>query len=448
MALIGTNLAISPPDGLPIGTNNLANSNAPSNGSTYSLNADSFPDWSGELLPTSLAIVGSGSPVSFPSLVFKEEQTNALAIHTYPNLDSGRVENMGRNPARFHVRAILTNNIFPAVYEVWKPGSLFPTVFGNLVNLLLNTTTDKIFNHPIYGQITVQVEHWTYELNPKGPRDGAIVEMVLIETIPTSSPPTALLVPASASGLNQTANSLDNAIASTPQSLSPPGMSLSQFFGTISSTIQSVLSTPQSVIAALNTNIFLPITNGIASIGGAFVNAPANTVNNTEAIIQQTKFSIANSPLQASLVNFSTTFNLQNRFNTNYDQSTYNATQAIVALNNTPSQNAFQLMDKIMTAVVALQQHYINQNSSLAAPIIEALRQFLLQVQQTQSVLSTNTNNQAVKVATYVTSTNMSWIALSSYLNNSIDELMGLNQGLINDFWIPAFTTVSYYQSI
>ncbi len=62
-------------------------------------------------------------------------------------------------------------------------------------------------------------------------------------------------------------------------------------------------------------------------------------------------------------------------------------------------------------------------------------------------ILLYHTNNQSVKVATFLTPNNMTWMQLSAYLNNPIDDLMGLNQGLVNDLWIPSNTTINYFQS-
>src|ERR1700678_1064526 len=141
----------------------------PTGGSSNNLNADSG-DWSNFLLPTSIGNVGGSAGtglVPFPCVMFKEQQTNSLAVHTYPNLDSARVEVMGRDPGIFHIRGIFTNSIFPNTLEAWIPGILFPNVFLAVINILDNTFTDKTFVHPVYGKMTVDVKSWSYELNPK-----------------------------------------------------------------------------------------------------------------------------------------------------------------------------------------------------------------------------------------------------------------------------------------
>lgn len=415
--------AAIPPLGLPGGSGT-----PPTGGSPTSLNADSNPDAIAQLQPVSISDA-SNSPIYFPAIMFKEEQSNALAIHMYPNTDGALVEQMGRNPGVYHVRALLTNNVYPGVSEQWKPGTLFPIVFNKLISLLGDTASAKIFTHPVYGDVNTQVSKWTYELNPKGPRDGAIVDMELIEAIPELL--SVVATPPPGSGLASAANALDAILAATPSNLSPPGMSLSQFFGQINGLIQEVIAVPNNIIASLNSSIFLPISNGISSIGGNLISAPAYVYNSTLFQIQSSKNSVLTSTIQNAVA---------------YDESTFQATQAMVALNNQPSQNAYQLINKTLTAIAALLQHYTDQNNAQCAPVIEALRQYMLQLQQIQSALSNNSDVQGVVVSTYVTPTNMSWMQLTNHLNNTVDQLMNLNQGLVNDFWIPCNTNVNYYQ--
>lgn len=416
------------------------------------LSSDTNPDELSRLQPLALK-EGAGDPgVGFPGRMMQENQTKSLAIHLYPNLDSGRVENMGRNPATFRIRAIFTNNIYPGQNETWTPGLLFPNTFIAVYNILLNNN-NIIFQHPMLGDITVQVHSWSYELNRATAADGAYMEIELVETIGDNNPITQQVAPPPGSNLQRSALALDTAIASAPQSLNPPNLSLSQFFGQVTNLISQATSFPNNVVNSVNAQIVIPVVNGVASVGGALINAPAYTVQNTKTAIQNTKNAVLNSPIQTSVSNFENTFSIPqpNPFaplpGVSYTQSTYNAMQSILHLNNTPSQNAFQLMDKLMRALIDLMQHYIDQNSVAVTQIIVALRALLLQVQQQQSALSLNTNNQTIKVRTYVTPTVMTWFQLSKYLNNPVDDLMGLNQGLINDFWIPAFTTISYFQS-
>lgn len=413
--------------------------------------SDTNPDELSRLQPLALK-QGVGDPgVGFPGLIMHETISKSLAIHMYPNLDSARIENMGRDPAVFRIKAIFTNNIYPGQQETWTPGLLFPNTFIAVYNALLDNN-NIIFQHPVLGDISVQVKAWTYELNRRVAADGAFMDIELVETIGDNNPITQQVAPPPGSGLKQSALALDTAIAGMPQSLNPPNLSLSQFFGQVSNLVSQATSYPNNVVNAVNAQIVIPVVNGVASVGGALINAPAYTVQNTKTAIQNTKNAVLNSPVQTAVSNFKSTFGIPtpNPYaplpGASYTQSTFNCMQSILHLNNTPCQNAFQLIDKAMRALVDLMQHYIDQNSLLCSETIVAIRQMLLQLQQVQSALSLNTNNQTILVRTYVTQTPMTWMQLSRLLNNPINDLMGLNQGLINDFWIPSNTTINYFQ--
>lgn len=414
--------------------------------------SDTNPDELSRLQPLALK-QGAGDPgVQFPGVMMHETQSKSLAIHLYPNLDSGRIENMGRNPAVFRIRAIFTNNIYPGQNETWTPGLLFPNTFIAVYNILLDNN-NIVFQHPVLGDISVQVHTWSYELNRKVAADGAYMDIELVETIGDNNPITQQVQAPPGSGAKQSAIALDTAIAGMPQNLSPPGLSLSQFFGQVTNLISQATSYPNNVVNAVNAQIVIPVVNGTTSVGGALVNAPAYTVQNMKTAVQNTKNSVVNSPIQTATSNFKSTFGIptENPYapvpGTSYTESTYNAMQSILHLNNTPCQNSFQLLNKAMRALVDLMQHYIDQNNIECTQTIVAIRALLLQLQQIQSALSLNTNNQTILVRTYVTQQPLTWMSLSKILNNPIDDLIGLNQGLINDFWIPANTTINYFQS-
>lgn len=423
-----------------------------SGGDQRLLTSDTNPDELGKLQSLALKQGGGDPGVQFPGIIMHETQSKSLAVHLYPNLDSGRVENMGRNPATFRIRAVFTNHIFPGPNETWTPGLLFPNTFVAVYNILLDNN-NITFQHPIIGDISCQVVNWSYELNPKLARDGAFMDIELIETIGDNNPITQQIPSPPGSQLKQSALALDSTIGAMPSSLNPPNLSLSQFFGQVSNLIDQATSYPNNVINAVNNQIIIPIINGGATIAADLINVPTYTVQNVKAAVQNTKNAVLNSPVQTAVSNFKSQFGIPTpnpyapQPGASYTPSTFGAVQSIIHLNNTPSQNAFQLMDKTMRTLIDLQQHYIDQNDSRTTPAIEAIRGMLLQVQQTQSALSLNTNNQTIRVFNYVTLVPMTWMQLSRKLNNSVDDLMGLNQGQITDLWVPAFTTINYFQA-
>ena len=420
----------------------LPTSSTPINGNgnaSRSLGPVLQPDEIAQLLPVALTnATQGGTIINFPCVLFKHSQKKSLVIHKYPNLDSGRIENMGRDPAVFFVRIILTNNIFPGTNEDWIAGQLFPNgynqqgdqknVFEELIKML-DDNTEKVLVHPVLGNINCQVSSYTYDLNAKGPRDGAYVEVELIETISQYTPITQQLT--NQLVLTNAANNLANAF--NFQGASPPGLSMTQLVGALNNRIRQAIAYPNNVVNALNAP-FLTAQNAVTSISSAIVSSPAYTANGVLQTIQNTKNSVLNAQVQNAI---------------SYDESTYQAVQAALSLNNTACQNGSQLLSKSITMYNTMMQYYINQNNSIYSQIIEALRQYIYQLQQALNSLTQNVagTNQTAKVATYLTQNTMTWMQLSSLLKNNIDSLMSLNQPLVNSLWIGANVTIYYYQS-
>jgi prophage DNA circulation protein len=378
-----------------------------------------------------------------------ERQSNAIATHTFPNLDSGYQENMGRNPAIFQVKIALTNNIYPNSTESWTPGVLFPNTFEDLLNLLLNTTTDKTFVHPVYGPITVQVQTWEYDINAKGPRDGVFLNCTLLETIGSVNPLSQQITTPPGSKLALSASALDNAV------VNPPGLSLSGFFTQVQQAIGSIVSIPNNIVGSLNSQIISPVLNGGTAVVAAIYTAPATVYKNLQFQYQTTKSAVDGATVSSAV---NTNLSYVQNFNTGVpasiglaqfpqDASVQQVYKSFVALNSQPSQSGFQFINKALVACNSLETYYINQNLASLSAALEALRAYILQLQQTQSSLSFNANNQAIQVQTYVTTNIITWQMLARLLNNSVDQLMGLNQSLINNFSIPSQTGVMYYQS-
>ena len=412
--------------------------NAPGNGNRISFG---LPDEIGQLAPLSLSDSKANSvPIPFPGVLFSENQRNSLAVHLFPNQPGGRVENVGRDPAVFNVRAVLTNNVYPGSAETWKSGTLFENEFNNgstfaaLYQLLL-LPSNKYLNHPVLGKILVQVQSWNYELNPNV-RDGVFLDMVLIETIDDS------LSQSIGSNLNASladaGKNLDSVLTiSDDAGLSPPGLSIGQFFGQLTNLINQAASFPSNQLDALSTNVILPINHGVNSVVSALITAPSYLANNVLSNIQDLKNSVGLSPLKNALT---------------YDDNSYQATKAMLSLNNTTSQNATQLIQKSITTTYQLQQYYISLNTSQAAPIIASLRQYIYTLQMTLDNLNGTANTSSMKqqasssIKSYLTKSPISWIALAKLLNNSVDQLLGLNQLLINgNLIIATNTSVQYY---
>ena len=264
-----------------------------------------------QLVPMSLGLAtNSQVTIQFPGVLFEEEASNALSVHLYPNVDIGRVENMGRNPSRWHIRAALFNRIYPGGNETWQAGTLFPNnPFLNdnyidtmtlLQKLLKSGPSDLLFTHPLYAPVVVQVAKWSFHLMGATLRNGCYFDIEMIETIPAVNGP-ALTNPSRKQGISQVANQTTAAYNGMPPSLNPPGLNLSALFGLIANTMLTVAANPTSVIPGFGLVLAVQqvertvaglVTGAFAAgtaVAGAIVNTPSYIVNNTLSTIQQTK---------------------------------------------------------------------------------------------------------------------------------------------------------------
>jgi prophage DNA circulation protein len=411
------NVILPSPPGFP-------SSSSPSitGGSPVQLVADPFPDQLSQLNPFFLKTSASDPGICFPGLAFRERRSNSLAVHRYPNQPGAYVENLGENEGHHFIRAILTNNIYPGPTETWTPGTLFPNVYISLLNLL-RTPGDKVFTHPIYGNLTVQVVDIEPVLDANKVRDGAIIDFELIETIGKVNIQDTI-TNLSSNALAASATALDNAIAG-PNVGGLPGMSLASMFTNLTNAVVSALATPNAIVGAINQDINSTIQT--FQINAAkFDSSTAYTSN----FVNFSIYTGQNTVLNATVNN-----------TVSYDPSAYQAMSSIITVNSTPSQNAAQLLAKIQQATLDLMTFYINQNTFNNSIVIEALRTYLFAI---QNVVANNTVTIQATTATYVTTTQMSWVALASFLNNNINDLTGLNQSIVNQIYVPAQTQIIY----
>lgn len=393
--------------------------------------------------PMSLSRSDGKTPVNFPGVIFREEASNSLSVHTYPNQPNARVENMGQDPTKYHVRAALTNNINPGTTEGWKRGTLFPanpnltnsySVF-DLLRTLLAEPGNKIFTHPWDGNVTVQVVSWSYEMVSDKMRDGVFFDINLITTIPDSTPLMATLPPSKAGGLASAASTVESALLAiaflaqgyATSAYNLPGVNLSGFFNSIADTINFSVSTPTLAVPALGLSIN---TQNTSIVGGNIGNTPSYLANNTLTFTQQNQ-TILGAPsvnqLQPSTA------------------SVYNAMQSITTLNSQPAQNISQMLQNTQRMLVDLTQFYIDQNASAASSMIEALKQMNYQVLQQLNTL--NSSSQVyTQVLSFVTKQPMSFMSIAQIYQQSIDDILSLNQTLVTRAFVETNQTVYYYQ--
>lgn len=419
----------------------------------------------GSLLPMTLSQSLTGPFLSFPIQMFGEDLQKALAIHEYPNRDGARVENMGNKPRTWELSAIFTNNIGPGGLETWTRGRLFP---GDLsqgfiaIRNLLDQPGSLWMQHPIDGQVAVQVVGRPYMINATGPRDGVKMQIKLIETYPDNGKPTppplssitaATRISTALRGLNNFLNALgtiNDALAYANLFSGPPGLSLNNFFGSMAISIQGTSGNPGNSFPAL----------GDPTLVVSAYNSPAiatTTPPLTAQLQHQTIQSLKPAPLGTPLNPFPNN-------NNNITQSTVSsmiqkmnlgsealkATQSLLALNTQPSKNVQVFLNKCQRATYDTLQYYIKMNRNEVSLIIDGLQQMLASIQNAMDAISSgNTNLTNVSIQTYITPNNpISWYQLSKALNNSLDDLFSLNTiPNSNYLYVPPGTQIKFYQA-
>lgn len=385
-------------------------------GSLYFDGNDTGEDQSDYLLEISI------NGISFPAVQFGECGSQDLAIHKYPNLDSARIENTGRNPSEFMIRGIFTNNIYPSPNETWISGSLYPDVFNTVRASLYDTTNPiKTLIHPSLGAISVVVKSWKYDYLGKGPRDGAFLDMLFIETISDIKIVSTISSSAtSVATLINAGNSLDNLMIYPNQ---PPGMNLSGLFSKIANVTSQIMAIPTQVVSILALPIFLTALTS-AQI---YQNSSSSYNSNNGASFQVKGVNAAQS---------SYTYNYPNL------TSVYSAAYS---LNTAQHNNATQFINVSLAFLQSLINFYTSLNNINTASIKLNLYLMVNQLQIIQQNLFKNSNNYSIQQ--YITQTNTTLISLSNILNNTVDQLISLNPTLNQTLLINAQVPVNYFQS-
>lgn len=405
------------------------------------------PDEYSQLHPLALGKSTGGVTISFPGVLFREERSNSLAIHTFPNTPGARVENMGLDPAHYHIRAVLTNHIYPGGAEKWVAGTLFPgsstnpdsiaTVFDKL-RLLLTDVSDKIFVHPFDGQVIVQVVSWSYELLGDRIRDGCFVDINLIETRPLSQP-TFSQSTDRFTGVAKAAAQCEVFYGSIPE-INPPQLNLAGFFTQIAATVSNTLAYPSQIVNGVNNQIgktAFALASGTNNVIGALsADSPAFIINNTIQTIINSKVVLGSTVSTASAAT-------GNKIS--QTAALYEVTRSALALNTQDSANASQWFANALRFVQDAQRYYIETNNAAASPMIEALKQLQYQILQASSATAAVSSSKGIIQST-VLQASLTFPALARLLNQSLDDLLSLNQGLTDLLYVPAQSTVFYYQ--
>lgn len=412
----------------------------------------------GDPLSNLLELQWRGIP--FPSIMFSENGSQQLSVHRFPNQDSARVEPTGRMPSRFTCRAVLTNSVFPGQNESWKQGQLFPLVYDKLLASFYTDSSQSpgTLQHPSLGPITCRVVKWDYSFAGAGPRDGVFLDIEWIETIGNQP-----LVVTNAS--NQTSYALPSSLSNPP--LSPPNLSLGQFMQLLNSTIKQVVSFPANTLDGIQSQI--SVINGAAQgIAASLITAIPQTLAAGVDFTQANKNMFVNGAAVTAYDGLAPGSVYAQQIATIASAGIYQPPtqqsqtiagnsvssdpgalpavyKAAFALNNTASGNGLQFLQKTQSFLENLIYYYQSLGNISVADTVVQLNLLLNLVQQAQSTLFSNNKN--YQVNTYVTKVNISWSALAKILNQNVDDLIDLNPITGQLYFIPANTSVSFYQS-
>lgn len=201
--------------------------------------------------------VANGPIISFPVTNVQTNISQDLVVHKFPDLDAGRVENTGRNPTEITVHAVFVNTITPSKKESWKAGTLYPSVFGQVLNSAMMRQTG-VLQTPNLPKFSAKLAYARSVLDADY-RGGETLELHWIETIGSdllnniaSSQPSAL---AAAQNLDSALQQVD--ISSLKRYGFDPNLMAAILEGfAIATTISAIFSNATS--AALSGNFGLP----------------------------------------------------------------------------------------------------------------------------------------------------------------------------------------------
>lgn len=414
--------------GSPASGSDLPNANDPSVGYLPDDNNSFITGIVTDQLANLIEMSFDGTP--FPAINFSENGSQDLAIHKFPNLDSARVENTGRNPTTWTVRGIFTNNIYPSINESWIAGTLYPNSFEAVRSSLQDSTTPiKVLIHPSDGPVNVVVKEWKFDYIGTGPRDGVFMDMVFVETLSQNQITSNISSPNPLANMANTASQLDTLVGNSPAPVQPLGMNLNGFFSTIATATSNAISLPLSILNPLNVPIFLAnVTfNSITSAQQFYQGSSTQYVNNNNA-----GNLVANVNTGAPTINYSY-------------QALQNVYAAAFSLNSAQHNNANQFITSTLAFLNNLIIYYSSVNSVTTASIKLNLYLMMQQLQQTQQILFSNSNQYAIQQ--YTTQGPTTLIQLSNILNNSVTQLLSLNPTINKTLLIPASVPVNYFQA-
>lgn len=181
---------------------------------------------------------------NFPIEMVSEKGGQKLAHHIFMDKDGAYIENMGRSPYNFTIKAYFLDSLTPGKNETWF--DLFPDLWTK-VRSDLERRDVGIFTHPLYGDINCQAINWdaTFE---SGIRNGVIVDIEFIETLILNQTSSATNNAADIARPSTIAINLDSKFAALPIPKTSPFKSNAGFFTTLVNDLNQITNFGNQVL--------------------------------------------------------------------------------------------------------------------------------------------------------------------------------------------------------
>lgn len=343
--------------------------------------------------------------VQFPCELVGLSFKHRIVEHRKPNVPGANIEDTGRDPIIFTLKAPFFNGLLTGIDETWGGQSLFPATFARVFQMLL-TTDVRQFVHPTLGQYSVVPVRVSSELMPNI-RNGQVLNFELITANQNDKSANIFSELANTPVDLQVAAALDNGLAKIFTKNPADNFTFLNAF----TTMQRLLNAPAQIVGSISTIISSPI--GLAN---SIINRAIQADDACTALENQIK-SYNTGIIQPD------SDNSRNPVNSNFT-STNNSTNTVrqypVVSNLAP--------DPSVVALTRIQIQVVISNANT-----------VLQQQQQQS------NNITILKYTVKQDTTLGY--LSNLLRNSIEQLLTYNSYISTGLIIPKGTLIYYIQT-
>lgn len=121
--------------------------------------------------------------IDAPLLSLETTYSRDVVQHKFVKVGGAELEDTGRNPLQISASIVFVNTITPGSNEGWIQGTLYPDVYNQFIQSLINTKNGgdtKDLNHPQLGTVPCKVINISTQISG-GYRGGAIITAQFLE---------------------------------------------------------------------------------------------------------------------------------------------------------------------------------------------------------------------------------------------------------------------------